>query len=150
MSVSLTVAPAKSSGQGFGSATGQYMDLFIKYDTQTLSGYGLRILRTPKYGDAVDFVLMRYENGVSSELTAPVSSDAYRTNCTITVTVSGNKLTAGAVTDTPARTERDQVQPYVNLETEIIPNSFGGTGIQHTGTTGGGSTWLRHLAITWE
>ena len=36
-----------------------------------------------KYGDAVDCLLMKYENGVATPLTEPVSTSAYRTACTI-------------------------------------------------------------------
>lgn len=39
MEVLLEVDPAKSAGQGFGSA-GQYLDVCIKTDTDTLDGYG--------------------------------------------------------------------------------------------------------------
>ena len=36
---SLNVDASKTAGQGFGSATGQYLDLYIKFDTRTLTGY---------------------------------------------------------------------------------------------------------------
>ena len=31
----LNVDASKTAGQGFGSATGQYLDLYIKFDTRT-------------------------------------------------------------------------------------------------------------------
>ncbi len=40
---SLNVDASKTTGQGFGSATGQYLDLYIKFDTHALTGYALRI-----------------------------------------------------------------------------------------------------------
>ena len=46
MSLTLNVDPTKTAGQGFGSATGQYMDVCLKFDTRSLTGYGLRIIRT--------------------------------------------------------------------------------------------------------
>ena len=63
MKITLNVDPSKTAGQGFGSATGQYMDICIKFDTRTLTGYALRIIRTTKYSNAVDFMLMKYEEG---------------------------------------------------------------------------------------
>ena len=63
MAITLNVDASKTAGQGFGSATGQYLDLYIKFDTRTLTGYALRIIRTTKYSNAVDFILMKYENG---------------------------------------------------------------------------------------
>ena len=92
---------SKTAGQGFGSATGQYLDLYIKFDTRTLTGYALRIIRTTKYSNAVDFILMKYENGVAEAISQPVSSTCYRTNCTLTLTAKGGKLTAHASTTTP-------------------------------------------------
>ncbi|MCD8185219.1 MAG: hypothetical protein LUD68_01795 [Rikenellaceae bacterium] len=150
MTVELTVAPGKSSGQGFGSATGQYLDLFIKYDTRTLTGYGLRIVRTSKYGDAVDFILMRYEKGQSVELTEPVSSDVFRTPCRIRLQYRDNRLTAQVTTGAPSRKPRPGVRPEVRLETVVEPNRFTGTGLINTGSTGAGSTWLCRLEIAWE
>ena len=47
--------PVKQQDKVFGSATGQYLDLYIKFDTRTLTGYALRIIRTTKYSNAVDF-----------------------------------------------------------------------------------------------
>ena len=55
MEVLLEADPAKSAGQGFGSA-GQYLDVCLKMDTETLDGYGLRILRTAAHSDAVSNV----------------------------------------------------------------------------------------------
>lgn len=57
MSLKLVVDPAKTAGQGFGSA-GQYMDVLLKFDTSTLTGYGLRIIRTKASSNAVTFVLV--------------------------------------------------------------------------------------------
>ena len=69
VSLELRVDPTKTAGQGFGSATGQYMDVCIKFDTKTLTGYGLRIIRTVKHSKAVDFLLVEYKNGRVRPLT---------------------------------------------------------------------------------
>ena len=151
MSVTLAVDPCKVGGQGFGSATGQYLDIFIQYDTKTLSGYGLRIIRTTKHDNAVDFILMKYENGRSQELTAPVSSTAYRSTCTIRLEVRGNKLSASAATTAPDSARPGQaVVPSVHIETEIVPNGFGGAGVVHTGSVGANSTMLHQMDILWK
>ena len=92
MKISFTAVPSKTAGQGFSSARAQYMDVFIKFDTETLNGYALRLIRTTKYGDAIDFVLMKYENGNALAISKPVSSTCYRPNCYITIEVKGNKL----------------------------------------------------------
>lgn len=151
MRVSLTVDPCKSAGQGFGSATGQYMDVYIKFDTHTLTGYALRIIRTTKHDKAVDFLLMRYENGVATPITEPVSSICYRTGCTLQLSIQGNRFTAHAETSTPLPApHRPGLTTTVDLETEITPNPYGGTGIQHTGSTGASATMLRNMAIEWD
>lgn len=151
MELTLLVDPSKTAGQGFGSATGQYMDLYIKFDTHTLTGYALRIIRTTKYSHAVDFLLMRYENGRAEAITAPISSTCYRTGCTLTLRAIGGKLTAHAETVTPlSPTDDPALKPVVDLEADIAPNSFGGTGIQHTGTCGESTTMLHRLRVEWK
>jgi hypothetical protein len=152
MAITLNVDASKTAGQGFGSATGQYLDLYIKFDTRTLTGYALRIIRTTKYSNAVDFILMKYENGVAEAISQPVSSTCYRTDCTITLTVKEGKLTAHASTTTPlpAPVTDPNLKLSVDLEADIASNTFGGTGIQHTGSCGESTTMLHYMKVEWE
>lgn len=155
MSLKLVVDPAKTAGQGFGSA-GQYMDVLLKFDTSTLTGYGLRIIRTRDSSNAVTFVLVKYDNGTVTEISDKVIASCYATGCTISLKVEGNKLTAHV--ETPTEQLADQAAkgyPHVvDLTADIAANSFGGVAIQHTGTTGAGgwqnTTMLHNLDITWE
>ena len=155
MSLKLVVDPAKTAGQGFGSA-GQYMDVLLKFDTSTLTGYGLRIVRTKASSNAVTFVLVKYDNGTVTEISDEVIASCYATGCTISLKVEGNKLTAHV--ETPTEQLADQAAkgyPHVvDLTADIAANSFGGVAIQHTGTTGAGgwqnTTMLHNLNVTWE
>ena len=155
MSLKLVVDPAKTAGQGFGSA-GQYMDVLLKFDTSTLTGYGLRIVRTKASSNAVTFVLVKYDNGAVTEISDKVIASCYVTGCTISLKTEGNKLTAHV--ETPTEQLADQAAkgyPHVvDLTADIAANSFGGVAIQHTGTTGTGgwqnTTMLHNLDITWE
>lgn len=155
MSLKLVVDPAKTAGQGFGSA-GQYMDVLLKFDTSTLTGYGLRIVRTKASSNAVTFVLVKYDNGTVTEISDEVIASCYVTGCTISLKTEGNKLTAHV--ETPTEQLADQAAkgyPHVvDLTADIAANSFGGVAIQHTGTTGTGgwqnTTMLHNLDITWE
>lgn len=155
MSLKLVVDPAKTAGQGFGSA-GQYMDVLLKFDTSTLTGYGLRIVRTKASSNAVTFVLVKYDNGTVTEISDEVIASCYATGCTISLKAEGNKLTAHV--ETPTEQLADQAAkgyPHVvDLTADIAANSFGGVAIQHTGTTGAGgwqnTTMLHNLNVTWE
>lgn len=155
MSLKLVVDPAKTAGQGFGSA-GQYMDVLLKFDTSTLTGYGLRIVRTKASSNAVTFVLVKYDNGTVKEISDEVIASCYATGCTISLKVEGNKLTAHV--ETPTEQLADQAAkgyPHVvDLTADIEANSFGGVAIQHTGTLGAGgwqnTTMLHNLNVTWE
>ena len=154
-SLELVVDPAKTAGQGFGSA-GQYMDVLLKFDTSTLTGYGLRIVRTKASSNAVTFVLVKYDNGTVTEISDEVIASCYATGCTISLKVEGNKLTAHV--ETPTEQLADQAAkgyPHVvDLTADIEANSFGGVAIQHTGTVGSGgwqnTTMLHNLNVTWE
>lgn len=145
MSLDLVVDPAKTAGQGFGSA-GQYMDICVKFDTNTLSGYGLRIIRTAASSSAVTFKLVKYQNGVISDLSEGVQGTCFVTDCHINVSVSGTTLSANVYTTS-------KEVPGVTLTAQIETNGFGGVAIQTTGTTGTGgwqnTQMLHQLSLNW-
>ena len=149
MSLTLLVDPTKTAGQGFGSATGQYMDVCLKFDTRTLTGYGLRIIRTVKHAKAVDFLLVSYKGGVVTHLTEPVSATCYRTGCTIHLDYTDGQLSAHVETKTPKPT--GSALPHeVDLKAKVQPNTFGGIHIQHTGSCGESTTMLHHLTVNYS
>jgi hypothetical protein len=151
MSVVWRVDPAKTAGQGFGSATGQYLDLYIKFDTNTLTGYALRIIRTTKYSHAVDFLLVRYDHGTVTPISTAVSATCYRTDCTISLKLDGRRLTAHAETSTPLNFAADDgLQRVVDLEADVEPNTFGGFGCQHTGSWGESATMIHSVTTTYS
>lgn len=154
MTVKLVADPAKTAGQGFGSA-GQYMDVCIKFDTKTLTGYALRIIRTKASSNAVTFVLVKYDNGNTSYISDEVIASCFLTGCEITLKAEGSKLTAHVETPTAQlkeQAEADYVHA-VDLTADIEANTYGGVAIQHTGTTGTGgwqnTTMLHNLSIEW-
>ena len=154
MSLKLVVDPAKTAGQGFGSAN-QYMDVCIKFDTTTLTGYGLRIIRTTAASNACTFVLVKYENGQTTEISQRIIASSFATGCQISLKVEGTKFTVHV--ETPAAQLADQTAAglvhIVDLSADIVSNDFGGIAIQHTGTTGSGgwqnTTMLHNLTVNW-
>lgn len=153
MSVTWQVDPAKDGGQGFASARMQYLDLFIKFDTQTLTGYALRVIRTVKFSDAVDIQLVRYDKGIVTPLTEGVSTNCFLTGCVLTVKAEGRRLTAHVEGPNHMATCADdpRIHPSVDLEAEITPNDFGGIGLQHTSTVGTESRILIHsVCAEWK
>lgn len=149
MSLSLVVEPCKPAGQGFGSATGQYMDIYIKFDPATLTGYALRIERTADYDRAVVFSLVRYDNGVVTPVSEPVASSCYRTPCNIDIAVKGNLFTASASTSAAVEA-RDGVAESVSLSAMIEPVDYPAFGIQHTGSTGASASLISRLSAEWK
>lgn len=147
MKLTLTVAPFKTAGQGF-SVAHLYMDVLIKADAKTRSGYGLRTIRTTKYGDAVDCLLVKYEDGKAIPISEPVSTSAFRTFCTFTVEATGSKLTAHVTSSAPDELPaRAEVLKEVTLESTIAPNAFGGIGIEYNG---GSPTLIKTLKVEWR
>lgn len=151
MKISFTAVPSKTAGQGFSSARAQYMDVGIKMNIENMNGYALRLIRTTKYSDAVDFVLMKYENGIATPISKPVSTSCYRPNCKITVVVKNDKLivTAENTEDYFTTDDTSEVTKTVNIQTKITPNTFGGLSFQHTGTVGSGATLIKDLKVEW-
>jgi hypothetical protein len=161
MSLTLVVAPEKTLGQGFGGAN-QYMDVGIKLNTATLTGYALRIERINVFSNAVVMNLVEYKNGVVSYLThtgglaigrGSLGVSAYLTDCTIELNASGTLLTAKVRSSSPQLPEHVNAKytHEVDLRAEITPNKFGGIQIQHTGTNSNGNrTLLRSLEVLWR
>jgi len=144
--------PAKPVGQGFGSATDQYMDLYIGFDPATLTGYALRIQRTPDYDRAVTFTLMSLKEGHATPLSEPVASSCYRTPCHIELTLEGGMLTATASTGASATEISDAaVKPAVSVSVPVAGGPWPvALGVQHTGSTGASATLLSHLEAEWK
>ncbi len=148
MKLSMEVVPSKTAGQGF-SIANLYMDVLIQFDNQTMSGYALRLIRTTKYGDAVDCMFVRYDNGKVTEISKPVTTSCYRPPCNITVEAQGNRILAHM--DSPAdyykQPGRPEVLSEVNIESPITPGKLGGFGIEYNG---GAPAMIKELNVDWK
>lgn len=133
--LTLSLDPCKSGGQGFGSATGQYLDVCIKFDSRTLTGYGIRFTRTPYYDHAVDTYLVEYNNGTITPLTKPEKCLLFRKGCKLSIASKGDTITATITNGNDTQT----------LSSQIKRNNFGGIQIQHTGSTGASATVISQL-----
>jgi hypothetical protein len=161
MSLTLVVSPEKTVGQGFGSG-GQYLDIAIKFDTSTLTGYALRIERVSTFSDAVCMDLVKYTNGTITKLTntgglalgkSAKATSAFRSDCTVVLDITGSSFTAHVSSSTDPLPQHITAGylASVDLSATISPNSFGGVMIHHTGTSSGGNrTLLRNLSIQWK
>lgn len=146
MKLRMTVTPFKTAGQGF-SMAGLYMDVLIKFDTKTMTGYALRFIRTTKYHDAVDCVFVKYENGKTTEISGHVSTSCYRPSCQIEVGVKGNTLKAHAfVLGTGVIHVCPDIVSEVQMETQIETNGFGGFGIEYHG---GSPSMINEMSVEW-
>ncbi len=152
MTATLIAEPAKSGGQGFGSATTQYMDICVKFDPINLNGYALRIERTPDHDRAVRFSLIKYDDGKTSVISDEIISNCYRNPCHISVGISDGILHAFAYSDAPQQDRKccNEVVEKVDLSVPVEENHLTGFCIQHTGSTGPSSTLIRDIDIRWE
>ncbi|AWB44598.1 hypothetical protein DCC85_10440 [Paenibacillus sp. CAA11] len=141
MSLKVKLNPEKTAAQGFGSPNGQYLEIYIKYDTNSKTGYALRIERTTKYGFATDFTLYEYVNGVGHPISEAQSTTAFNPECTIELAVTSNVLSAEAVTTSKQTSEQIQANlpNHASISAPIKSNDYGGFGIQHTGTVSEGN-----------
>lgn len=133
--LSLNLDPCKGPGQGFGSATGQYLDVCLKFDTRTLTGYGIRFIRTPQHDKAVDVYLVCYENGVITPLSQPEKCTLFRRGCHLDMVANASSLSVVITNGAEKQT----------LSAPVALNSFGGIHIQHTGSTGASATVISNL-----
>ena len=139
--LTVTLSPCKSAGQGFGSATGQYLDLCIKFDSQSLTGYGLRFVRTPAYDKAVEAILIAYREGEVVPICTPEKCELFKKGCRVTLSAKDSVLTA--------QIEQDGRCQHLTA-TLHQPNGFGGICIQHTGSVGASATVIQSIDCTYE
>ncbi len=152
MRMTVQADPAKTAGQGFGSA-GQYLDLGIKFDTERLNGYALRVIRIKEASDAVAMALVEYRDGRSRYLTKLQQTSCFLTGCTLKIAWQDGKLTAEVFTKLPqpaGKGEKGYVHE-VKLEADAAGNCGDGILIWHTGTPGTGgwqnTTMLHRIEV---
>ncbi len=97
MSLTLDYSSGKVEGQGFGGS-GCYMDVMIKYDAASRSGYGVRIERVPATTNGTQWTLYRFSGKEKTALTQGVLSAAFMPQSTLTVSVKGDTLHVTAST----------------------------------------------------
>jgi hypothetical protein len=162
MTVRAKFAPSKNSGQGFGSATEQFLDVYIKYDLATNTGYGLRIQRlTTEEIDAIGyqgagavagcaFFLARFEKGAMTSVSKKVMSSAFRSECTVALTAKNGRFLASVTSSETNRAGDAFDYPReVQFDVPIEGNSFGGTGMLFTGTVGGNAVLVTGWQASW-
>lgn len=132
--------PCKSGGQGFGSATGQYMDVCVKFDAATLTGYGVRLVRTAAHDHAVDTYLVRYDHGRITPLSPARTTTLFRRGCHLTLQWQAGTLTATLERDGDTLTQQAAAEA----------NPYGGMMLQHTGSTGASATVVSLLHCSYS
>lgn len=155
MDVTVKLAPGKTAAQGFGSDC-QYMDIMIKFDTRTLTGYGVRIYRTS--GSSCAVVLMQYGvnsegKSVSKEISESVVTSAYLTECTVHIWTANNKLNVrveSSSENAPVFAHNNGNAASVDLSADITMNNFGGFCLLSTGTVGDNATYIGGISIEWK
>jgi len=165
MSLTATLTPEKIAGQGFGSATDQYLEAYIKWDPVTQTGYALRFQRLakdplngnqaiPSSGNSVRVSMIEYVNGVRTILPGCyVESSVYMPGAKLIFKLVGNVLSADVTTTSPQTT----AQIGYKLPSEIhfsvtlpsVASTVGGFGFQFTGSAPAGNrTELQTLDVT--
>jgi hypothetical protein len=165
MSVAVDLTPEKPAGQGFGSATDQYLEIYIKWDPVTLTGYALRFQRLStdplnggkpilSSGNSVRVSMIEYVNGARTILPGCyIESSVYMPGAQAVFKLVGNVLSADVVTTSPQTT----TQAGYSLPSEIhftatvgsAASTMGGFGFQFTGTPSAGNrTELESLEAT--
>lgn len=135
--------PAKPAGQGFGSATGQYMDFYFMLDPQTMTGYALRVERTPDHDRAVECTLLRLDNGKATAISGSQATPAFRSPCHIEI-IAGDGMATAVL-------RSESTDGGILLTAPIAPGKHPAAfGIQHTGSVGGAATLIKSVDAEWK
>ncbi|WP_228893315.1 InlB B-repeat-containing protein [Pseudoduganella aquatica] len=155
MTLTVDLTPEKAAGQGFGSATGQYFEVYIKWDPATQTGYALRFQRLsadplnggkpiPSSGNSVRVSMMEYVNGARRIFPgAYVESSVFMPGARAVFKLAGDALSADVLTASP----QTSAQAGFSLPKEIhfqahvasAASTLGGFGFQFTGTPSAGN-----------
>ena len=162
MTVRAKFAPNKNTGQGFGAATNQFLDVYIKYDLATRTGYGLRIQRlTTEEINAIGykgagavagcaFFVIKHENGVATPVSKKIMSSAFVSECTVELTIKNGRLQASATSSEKVRSgDAFDYAREVQLDVPVENISYGGTGMLFTGTVGVNSVLVTGWRASW-
>lgn len=130
--------PCKAPGQGFGSATGQYLDICICFDTFTLTGYGVRFIRTPDYDHAVEVCLVEYQHGDIMRISQSERCDLFKRGCVVKLSENDGSIMAEVCQGGKSQCLTAQM---------THPNGFRGFHLQHTGSTGASATVIKSISL---
>ena len=151
MQVKVVLTPDKIGGDGFGAPSTpddgddvQSIDIFIKYDPRTRTGYALRFWHTIPSANTCMFQLYKIENGKGSPLSDKQQlTGVYKPNTTFILSVAGSTLTARAANNMDSDT--------LSLQSTITPNQFGGAGVSIPGTVWmGNSSTVSEFEISYH
>ena len=150
MTTTLKVAPGKTAGQGFGS-NNNFLEVRLKYDHQTKTGYSIRIVRTS--GDSTKVQLGKIDNGTFTVLTESDNTSAYLSDCTIIFKVENGKLSisVSSSADQPATAVEKGYLKDVTLEYTLDSDSLtsGGFGLYYESSTGDNTTYITEMSINY-
>lgn len=139
--LALRLDPLKTGGQGFGSATGQWLDCVVRYDTLTNSGVGLRLERRPESANAVLMTPILYDRGVGHQVGPQKWTQLFRPGCVVVVRAIGQQLTC--LVEQPSEGKRAGVDCVVPYSDAV------GVLVNHTGSLGEGGMTLRAAHVAW-
>jgi hypothetical protein len=163
--LNLDFTPEKSAGQGFGSATDQYLEVYIKWDPVTKTGYALRFQRLatdplnnnqpiPSSGNSVRVSVIEYVNGIKNILPGSYyESSCYMPDSHLEFKLVDNVISVRVTTNSPqSETQAKYELPHTYEYTYTLPepstNLSGAFGFQFTGTVSAGNrTLLENLEV---
>ena len=143
MSATMVVDPCKEIGQGFGSATGQYLDIAIGYDSKSETGYTMRLERVPYHGNKVLMSIVEHRNGTTTAVGEQKATPNFRPGCVITLKLEDGTLTA-EVANTLHEAETTVLTQRVAAD--ILSTDFM---LQHTGSVGASGVVIKSLKLTY-
>lgn len=127
--VTFSLQVEKKSGEGFGSANGQYLELWMDYKEN--SGVAIRIEREVSSDKGCFISLRKYDSYINTRISDKIFSNVYRGACIIKASFSNGLLTFAIMNN----------DNTVNLSYKIdkINTAFM---LRHTGTIGIGNRFV--------
>ncbi len=122
MTVYIILDFENNSGEGFGNK-GEYQEIYIKYDVNTKTGYGIRLECTDTANHMASIALYKYDGMMAQSISETLTGSFIKSSMDIRLDIYKNSFTTQI-------TSPDIDKP-LKLASKITGNLYSGMGIKH-------------------
>lgn len=122
MTVYIILDFENNSGEGFGNK-GEYQEIYIKYDVNTKTGYGIRLECTDTANHMASIALYKYDGMMAQSISETLTGSFLKSGMDIRLDIYKNSFTT--------QITAPDIDKPLKLASKITGNLYSGMGIKH-------------------